>query len=200
MANFDLDQYEPVDQRIKRFYSDHPDGAIHADLISDPADLKVAVVKAYVYVADRLVATGLAFEKAGEGFVNKTSHLENCETSAIGRALANFGYSGDKRPSREEMQKASQPREVARGATQGGQAGDLLSKLEQGREAGVINDDAYKTWKANIERNAGDRTILATIGENIERLLLTNKVFAEDERIGTEPELPESDGKDDFLF
>jgi NADH/NAD ratio-sensing transcriptional regulator Rex len=71
----------------------------------------MAVVKAYVYLGDTLVSTGLAYEKNGEGYVNKTSHLENCETSAIGRALANFNYAGSKRPSREEMQKAS-PRDA----------------------------------------------------------------------------------------
>ena len=48
-------------------------------------------------------------EKAGQGYVNKTSHVENCETSAIGRALANMGLHGSKRPSREEMQKTQQP-------------------------------------------------------------------------------------------
>lgn len=50
--------------------------------------------------------TGYAFEVDGSGMANKTSALENGETSAIGRALANIGYSGDKRASREEMAKA----------------------------------------------------------------------------------------------
>ena len=109
MGNFNLDDYEPVEERIKRFYADHEDGRITADLLSDPNDITKAVVKAYLYTGDILVSTGLAFEKAGDGFVNKTSHLENCETSAIGRALANFNYAGTKRPSREEMQKATAP-------------------------------------------------------------------------------------------
>jgi len=56
-------------------------------------------------------ATGFAFEVDGQGMANKTSALENCETSAIGRALANAGFSGNKRTSREEMEK------VARGVT-----------------------------------------------------------------------------------
>jgi hypothetical protein len=193
MANFNLDDYETVESRIKRFYSDHPDGAIHADLISDPSDLKVVVVKAYVYVGDRLVGTGLAFEKAGEGYVNKTSHLENCETSAIGRALANFNYSGDKRPSREEMQKASQPREVARGATQ---ADQLVSKLDQALENG-LDRGVYDTWMGNIKRAGGDKTLLATMAENVERILYQSKVPAETPV--SEPELPESDDDPGFF-
>lgn len=194
MANFNLDDYETVESRIKRFYSDHPDGAIHADLISDPADLKVVVVKAYVYVGDRLVGTGLAFEKAGEGYVNKTSHLENCETSAIGRALANFNYSGDKRPSREEMQKASQPSEVPRGATQ---ADQLVSKLDQALESG-LERGVYDTWMANIKRAGGDKTLLATMAENIERILYQSKAPAGD--VGVEPEIPAGEPDQDEFF
>jgi len=104
MSNFNLDDYDPVDSRIKQFYEDHPDGAIHTELQS-VVDSPVAVFRASALVGERVVSTGYASEKEGEGYVNKTSHLENCETSAIGRALANFGYSGNKRPSREEMQK-----------------------------------------------------------------------------------------------
>lgn len=102
---FNLDDYEPVDARIKKFYAEHEDGRITTDLLSDPNSIGTAVVKAFVYVGDVLKSTGLAFEKAGDGMANKTSHLENCETSAIGRALANYNYSGNKRASREEMQK-----------------------------------------------------------------------------------------------
>jgi hypothetical protein len=115
MANFNPEEYETVDSRIKRFYSDHEDGKIVADLISSPDNIETVVVKAYIFLGERLVATGLAFEQAGQGFVNKTSHLENCETSAIGRALANYNYSGDKRPSREEMDKTQgKPTETAK--------------------------------------------------------------------------------------
>jgi hypothetical protein len=68
------------------------------------------VFRAELYEGDVLMATGWAEETRGEGMVNKTSHLENCESSSVGRALANAGLSGSdhtKRPSREEMTKVA---------------------------------------------------------------------------------------------
>jgi hypothetical protein len=112
MANFDLNAYETVDSRIKRFYTDHPEGRITTELVAAEGQVGATrwIVKASVFrnsgyeVPD---GTGYAFEVDGTGMANKTSALENGETSAIGRALANIGYSGDKRASREEMAKAT---------------------------------------------------------------------------------------------
>jgi len=111
MGRYNPDDYEMVEHRIKRFYNDHPEGKITTELISDPNNQTFAMFKAFVWVdAETLVATGHAQEQAGQSNpVNKTSHLENCETSAIGRALANHKYSGKKRPSQEEMAKTSTP-------------------------------------------------------------------------------------------
>lgn len=110
MAQFSLESYETVDQRIRRFYKDHQQGRITTDLVDfrgEPGKTRW-VVKASVW-RDRTEGdpdgTGFAFENDGAGMANKTSALENCETSAIGRALAQIGYSGDKRATREEMAK-----------------------------------------------------------------------------------------------
>ena len=116
MAQFNLADYETVEERIRRFYKDNKTGRIITDNIPTLQDRQVStwVVKASVYLddqTDKPKATGLAFEVDGQGMANKTSALENAETSAIGRALANAGYSGNKRTSRQEMEK------VARGAT-----------------------------------------------------------------------------------
>ena len=105
MPNFNLDDYEPVQSRIKRFYEKYPDGRILTEMINDYQHIEVCIFQAKIYNGDILLATGWAFEREGAGYVNKTCHLENCETSAIGRALANIGLDGDKRPSREEMEK-----------------------------------------------------------------------------------------------
>jgi hypothetical protein len=110
MAQFNLNDYETVEERLKRFWRDHPTGSIVTtnQTTADDRSRGQWVVYAEIYFdrADgRPAGSGLAFEIDGAGMANKTSALENCETSAIGRALANSGYSGDKRASREEMAK-----------------------------------------------------------------------------------------------
>ena len=107
MAGFNPNDYETVDERIHKFWTEAPSGAIRTHLVSD--DGERVVFRAEVY-RDRDSstpdATGYADEVKGQGNVNRTNHVENCETSAIGRALANFGYATKgKRPSREEMSK-----------------------------------------------------------------------------------------------
>jgi hypothetical protein len=111
MAKFNLQDYETVQERLKRFLDTYKGCRVITELMSDPHNTGIAVFRASLYVVPEeceeeiLVATGWAFERAGEGFVNEHCHLENAETSAIGRALANMGIHGDKRPSREEMEK-----------------------------------------------------------------------------------------------
>jgi hypothetical protein len=103
---FNLDDYEPVASRLDRFLKAHPDARVITDLVHYLSD--VAVFKCELWLEGEIIATGWAEEVRGQGNVNKTSHLENCETGAVGRALANAGLSGsdfNKRPSREEMGK-----------------------------------------------------------------------------------------------
>jgi hypothetical protein len=122
MAQFNLAEYETVAERIARFYKDRPDGRLITRNITTSQDRQIStwVVQAYVYFSaedqekNLAKATGLAFEIDGQGMANKTSALENAETSAIGRALANAGYSGNKRASREEMAKVARADAVKR--------------------------------------------------------------------------------------
>ena len=104
-----LDDYEPVEARLAKFIADFPDFRISTELESMAENR--FIVKAYIYrtFADSVAfATGYAEEKVSDRGVNSTSALENCETSAIGRALANAGYATKgKRPSREEMAKVN---------------------------------------------------------------------------------------------
>lgn len=99
--------YEPVDSRIHRFWLDYPQGRIHTEIVL--INETEIVIKASVY-ADREdprpVAIDFAQETRNSSPVNKVSFVENCSTSAIGRALATFSYSPKgKRPSQEEMEK-----------------------------------------------------------------------------------------------
>ncbi len=102
---FNLDSYEQVKDRITRFYANNPEGRITTELVTSPGELaKHAGFKAYCWIGDILKATGYAYEAQGQG-VNRDAWVENAETSAIGRALANMDYCGSIRPSREEMSK-----------------------------------------------------------------------------------------------
>jgi hypothetical protein len=104
---FNLADYETVEVRLEKFIKDYPDFRIATEL--EVCDKDRYVVKAYLYkvTADTVAwTTGYAEEKVTDRGVNSTSALENCETSAIGRALANAGYAAKgKRPSQEEMKK-----------------------------------------------------------------------------------------------
>jgi len=105
---FNLDDYEPVASRLDRWLKANTGTRVITDLVHYHEN--IAVFKCELWLDDRLIATGWAEEIRGQGNVNKTSHLENCETGAVGRALANAGLSGSdykKRPSREEMVKVA---------------------------------------------------------------------------------------------
>ena len=113
---FNLDDYEPVASRLDRFLKAHPDARVITDLVHYLSD--VAVFKCELWLDGDIIATGWAEEIRGQGNVNRTSHLENCETGAVGRALANAGLSGSdftKRPSREEMGKVVRMTESGNG-------------------------------------------------------------------------------------
>ena len=113
---FNLDDYEPVAARLDRWLTakiagyeastnDYP--RVLTRMVSEPG-ADICVIRAELWLGEMLIGTGYAEEVRGAGNVNRTSHVENCETSAIGRALANCGIAGSdmtKRPSREEMSK-----------------------------------------------------------------------------------------------
>ena len=112
---FNLDDYETVEERLTKFWKDHPDGQIHTELLDSTNSRFIVMARIFRTEADsRPWTSGLAEETIQGRGVNATSALENCETSAIGRALANAGYATKgKRPSMEEMQKVQRATEVA---------------------------------------------------------------------------------------
>ena len=114
MSYLNLKEYEPVENRIRAFWQKYPDGRLITDLQRvERADGRVEWIcksEAYTNQSDsRPQATGFATEIEGSSFINRSNASENCETSSIGRCLANLGFATKgKRPSREEMQKTLQ--------------------------------------------------------------------------------------------
>jgi hypothetical protein len=107
---FNLADYETVESRLEKWWKDYPDGRVATKLEQASDTRYIVSAELFKTEADaQPCATGLASESISDRGVNSTSALENCETSAIGRALANAGYAAKgKRASREEMTKVVQ--------------------------------------------------------------------------------------------
>ena len=109
MAHFDLNQYQTVQERIDLFWERFPEGRFKLDIVSMTENQ--VVIKASVWtdkVEKHPTTVDFAEERVGTSPVNKISHVENCATSALGRAISALGGEFSpkgKRPSREEMEK-----------------------------------------------------------------------------------------------
>lgn len=164
MARFNLEDYELVETRIKKFYELYPDGRIITEWANrerwdfdgnESQAPKQWVVKTTIYLdagdqANNLAkSTGYATETDGTGGANSAgAALENCETSSIGRALANMGLSGNKRASREEMRKVER-------VTQ--QATDWLSKADKLTDVEALRQLWAQAKAGNAEAEILDR-------------------------------------------
>jgi hypothetical protein len=178
MAQFNLEDYETVASRITKLYERHAHARIITKNLTTEADRARGtwVVSAEIYLpmftiwddapaqdypdnSWYLKSTGLAFEIDGAGMANKTSALENCETSAIGRALANMGLSGDQRASREEMAKVQRGTQPAR---------DFLAEAQM-----ILNrDDLRKLYNEARVANIGQHILsqITDYGKTLEKL------------------------------
>ena len=108
MGNFNLDAYVEVNVRVEQFWEKYPNGRIATEIVNNPNGMVIMKASIYKDIADSFpAATGHAYEKEGSTFVNKTSYIENCETSVVGRALGLMGFEIKKAiASKEEVANA----------------------------------------------------------------------------------------------
>jgi hypothetical protein len=144
---FNLDDYETVEERLVKFWKDNPDGRVDTKLLDFNGGRYI--VQAYIYrtFADSAPwSSGLAEETVAGRGVNATSALENCETSAIGRALASAGYATKgKRPSREEMAKVAKSQAVA---DQVAQVKNKMAETATQYVPVAKESDPWTTWES----------------------------------------------------
>lgn len=148
--------YVEVNERIKAFWQLCEKGKIETDIIK--LDEGICVIKAKVFENKENTeprATGTAYEKENSTFINKTSYIENCETSAIGRALGNAGIGIDTSvASAEEVQNAIIQQEQLQDRKINRKELDILNKtiakysLSSDRVNEILNKYGYETIEA----------------------------------------------------
>ena len=211
MPKFNLENYETVEERLKVFWKDNPNARINTEIAHITEDGTCVTIRAEVFKQEedaRPVATGIAQETKGQGgFANADAWMENCETSAIGRALANWKYQGSNkpRPSAEEMSKVVKEdtpktpskKEVAKitndsaekfaediGANKksiGDQLNDILKEM-------IPNDKKMKEVKTKIYKDMVESTevnedVNNWTNKDMDKFLNRVEVFLEDEDI-----------------
>lgn len=119
-------EYKTVAERVAAFREVSADLTIETEIVLWEGD--DVVVKASISDNGKLIATGLAHEVRGSTNINKTSHVENCETSAIGRALAAFGLGGTEYASADEVANAIAQQNEAKAGIPQKEVYDLLAE------------------------------------------------------------------------
>lgn len=115
-------KYGEVTERIKAFRYVYPQGTIETELLSNDGEIgkRTCIFRAKVYNEQGyLLGSGTAYEQEGNSYINKTSYIENCETSAVGRALSMAGFSiGTTVMSYEEISNADLQQELLQPITE----------------------------------------------------------------------------------
>lgn len=167
MGRFNPSEYIEVADRIPLFWQEHPDGGIVTEIVRIEGAEVIVMATLYRSKGD-VLATGIAREVEGKSPVNRTSHVENAETSAIGRALANAGFTGSaKRASRQEMEKVQRQQadhdELLRYiSAEGKKVADEVT-LDVGDKQVPLKEYVRKNWNAIKERHALARHVADAI-------------------------------------
>ena len=147
---FNLDDYEPVEARLEKWHGVYPDGRIETEIIEHSNTRFIVVCKLFKTEADpKPCSSGVASETISDRGVNATSALENCETSAIGRALANAGFAAKgKRASRSEMDKVNRAEFKPKYSTPGSKSAamEMALHIVEQKSKDSANEPAPVVW------------------------------------------------------
>jgi hypothetical protein len=192
MAKFNLDNYETVEDRLKMFWKDNPNARINTEIAHITEDGTCVTIRAEVFKQEedaRPVATGIAQETKGQGgFANADAWMENCETSAIGRALANWKYQGSTkpRPSREEMSKVQVEKKPVKKSTKQEQAAMNKVVNEMVAEPTNTTGDVGKQLNQLLQAMIPDESLRQTIKQNAYKELVNNDLADKDIKTWTQ--------------
>ena len=161
---FNLDDYEPVEARLEKWHGVYPDGRIETEILEHSDTRFIVVCKLFKTEADsKPCASGVASETITDRGVNATSALENCETSAIGRALANAGFAAkNKRPSRTEMDKVNRAEYKPKYSAPGSKSAAMEMALHIVEQKSNVNPESTPP----VEWSVGET--IAQIGEVVD--------------------------------
>jgi hypothetical protein len=124
-------QYETVALRVQKFRQAHPDHTLQTKVVRLDEEM-VVIEAAILNEQGRLIANGHAQEFRQSSSINKTSYVENCETSAIGRALACFGLGGTEFATADELHNAINNKKPPHAAERPGDAKDIRNSATTG--------------------------------------------------------------------
>lgn len=185
-------EYAEVNQRIKAFRMVYPNGAIETEMLSN--ENGVCIFKALVGYRDKLsgtfytLGTGTAYEKENSTFINKTSYIENCETSAVGRALGMAGFGIDTSVASAEEVRNAMANQVTVKTKEEALKYEITFGKHEGKTLGQLfeeGDKGYINWLFN---NAKDETLKQCISLIDGREILTeeeqNEAFDLMEKMG----------------
>lgn len=155
-------EYTEVNQRIKAYRMVYPNGSITTEILK--LEDGVVLMKATILNEDGVViGTGLAQEKEDSTFINKTSYIENCETSAVGRALGMCGFGIDTSvASAEEVKTAmanQEPKQDTKKATKKNEINEVV--LMKAQKLNIKLEDVATYFKKKVTELTNEEVVKA---------------------------------------
>lgn len=154
-------QYAEVNQRIKAFRMLYPTGTIETEMMSNEDG--ICIFRANIYDGEKLLGTGTAYERENSTFINKTSYIENCETSAVGRALGMCGLGIDTSlASAEEVQNAIANQQTVKSKKETKSKTNMITEQQKEKIKELYTSEEIKDYLINVveKKRLSDLTLV----------------------------------------